>query len=41
MGDDDEEVGEVMSELRDMGVEFSETLRCLANVLKVADHETG
>ena len=35
---DDEEVSEVILELRDMGVEFVEVLRSLANVLKVADH---
>jgi hypothetical protein len=37
-GDDEEGVSEVMLELQDMGVEFVETLRCLANVLKAADH---
>src|SRR5436190_2667164 len=35
---DDEEVSEVILELRDMGVEFVEVLRSLANVLKAADH---
>jgi hypothetical protein len=35
---DDEEVSEVILELRDMGVEFAEVLRSLANVLKAADH---
>ena len=39
VGDDEEEVSEVILDLQDMGIEFVETLRCLANVLKAADHE--
>ena len=27
-----------MSEIEDMGVEFVEALRCIADVLKAADH---
>ena len=27
-----------MSEIEDMGVEFVEALRCIADVLKIADH---
>ena len=27
-----------MSEIKDMGVEFVEALRCIADVLKAADH---
>ena len=34
----EDEVSEVMLELQNMGIEFVETFRCLANVLKAADH---
>ena len=35
---EDYKVNEVMSEIKDMGVEFVEALRCIADVLKAADH---
>ena len=34
----DKDINEVMSEIEDMGVEFVEALRCIADVLKIADH---
>ena len=34
----DKDINEVMSEIEDMGVEFVEALRCIADVLKAADH---
>ena len=37
----EEEVSEVMLELQDMGIEFVETFRCLANVMKVQIKEIG
>ena len=38
ISEDDDEDNEVMSEMKDMGVEFIEALRCIADVLKAADH---
>ena len=38
ISEQDKDVNEVMSEIEDMGVEFVEALRCIADVLKAADH---
>jgi hypothetical protein len=38
ISEDDEEINEVMSKIKNMGVEFVEALRCIEDVLKAADH---
>ena len=38
ISEDDEEINEVMSKSKNMGVEFIEALRCIEEVLKAADH---
>src|SRR5204863_3462443 len=38
ISEQDKDVNEVMSEIEDMGVEFVEALRCIADVLNAADH---